>query len=157
MGADRQVRLRAGLWRDHGPEHPDGDGRSSRGALRAAAILFGSVLAVTLAKAFAELLAHALETGERVTRRGWRVAWRHSTPTLAVVNLPTLLFIMAGLGWITVETAVQLAQVVCIVVLMVVGARVGWVIDKRPLPAFAGMLFAGGIGLALALLKYLIH
>jgi hypothetical protein len=123
----------------------------------AAAILFGSVLAVTLAKAFAELLAHALETGERVTRRGWRAAWRHSTPTLAVVNLPTLFFIMAGLGWITVETAVQLAQVVCIVVLMVVGARVGWVIDKRPLPAFAGMLFAGGIGLALALLKYLIH
>lgn len=123
----------------------------------AAAILFGSVLAVTLAKAFAELLAHALDTGERVTGRAWGVAWRHSAPTLAVVNLPTLLFVMAGLGWITVETAVQLAQVVCIVVLMAVGGRVGWVIDKRPWPAIAGTLFAGGIGLSLALLKYLIH
>ena len=33
-----------------------------------AAVLFGSVLAITLAKAFAEMMAHALETGERITR-----------------------------------------------------------------------------------------
>lgn len=122
-----------------------------------AAILFGSVLAVTLAKAFAELLAHAVETGERLTRSAWRSAWRHSAPTLAVVNLPTLMFVAAGLGWIAAETAGFLAQVVCLVVLLAVGGRVGWVIDRRPLPALFGALFAGGIGLALALVKYIIH
>jgi hypothetical protein len=122
-----------------------------------AAILFGSVLAVTLAKAFAELLAHAVDTGERLSRGGWRAAWRHSAPTLAVANLPTLLFVAAGLGWITVETAGPLAQGICVAVLMAVGGRVGWVIDQRPLPALGGALFAGGIGLALALVKYVIH
>jgi len=124
---------------------------------RTAAILFGSVLAVTLAKAFAELLAHALETGDRVTRAGWRVAWQHSLPTLTVVNLPTLLFVASGLGWIPVGIAGQLAQATCIIVLMAVGERVGWVIDGRAMPAVAGALFAGGVGLALALVKYVIH
>ncbi|NKX43295.1 hypothetical protein [Roseicyclus persicicus] len=122
-----------------------------------AAILFGSVLAVTLAKAFAELLAHALDTGERLTRGAWRAAWRHSAPTLAVANLPTLLFVAAGLGWLRVEAAGGLAQGVCVLVLMLVGARVGWVIDRRPLPAIGGAFFAGGIGAALALMKFVIH
>mgnify|MGYP000550182300 CR=1 FL=1 len=48
--------------------------------LKTAAILFGSVLAITLAKAFAELMAHAIETGERITRHVWRAAWNHSHP-----------------------------------------------------------------------------
>lgn len=122
-----------------------------------AAILFGSVLAVTLAKAFAELLAHALDTGERVTRAAWGAAWRHSSPTLAVVNLPTLFFVAAGFGWATVETEGALSQVVCIAILLAVGARVGWVLDRRPLPTLGGALFAGGIGLMLALIKYVIH
>jgi hypothetical protein len=122
-----------------------------------AAILFGSVFAVTLAKAFAELLAHALDTGERMTRAAWRAAWRYSAPTLAVANLPTLLFLAAGLGWVTVETVGALSQVICVGVLMAVGARVGWVLDQRAWPTLGGALFAGGIGLALALVKYVIH
>jgi len=122
-----------------------------------AAILFGSVLAVTLAKAFAELLAHALDTGERLTRAGWRAAWRHSAPTLAVANLPSVFFVLAGLSWVSVEAAGALSQAVCVIVLLAVGARVGWVIDHGPWSAIGGALFAGGIGLALATVKYLIH
>lgn len=122
-----------------------------------AAILFGSVLAITLAKAFAELLAHALESGERLTRMAWRTAWRHSTPTLAVANLPAVLFVVAGAGWLPVETAGGLAQLVCVTVLLLIGARVGWVIDQRPWPSIAGAAFAGGIGVALSAVKYLIH
>jgi hypothetical protein len=122
-----------------------------------AAILFGSVLAVTLAKVFAELVAHALDTGERLTRTAWRAAWRHSSPTLALANLPAALFVLAGLGWITVESAVGLAQLVCVTILLVLGARVGWVIDRRVWPSVGGALFAGGIGAVLAALKYVIH
>jgi hypothetical protein len=122
-----------------------------------AAILFGSVLAVTLAKAFAELLSHAIETGEKLTRAAWRAAWRHSAPTLTVANLPAVLFVGAGLGWLTAEAAGALAQLLCVVILLALGARVGWVIDQRPLPAIGGAFFAGGIGLALAAVKYLIH
>ncbi len=43
-------------------------GSSPGSPLETATVLFGSVLAITLAKAFAELMAHAIETGERITR-----------------------------------------------------------------------------------------
>lgn len=122
-----------------------------------AAVLFGSVLAITLAKAFAELMAHALETGHRIEAGSWGKAWRHSSPTLAVANLPTLCFVFAGLGWISVPMAFTLSQITAVTLLAVLGARVGWVIDRRVMPAVMGALFAGSVGLALAAFKYLIH
>jgi hypothetical protein len=33
-----------------------------------------------------------------MTRGAWRTAWRHSSPTLAVANLPTLFLVCAGIG-----------------------------------------------------------
>ena len=108
-------------------------------------------------KAFAELMAHAIETGERITRHAWRAAWRHSNPTLAVANLPTLLFVAAGLGWLSLELSVLLSHALCIAVLLVLGARAGWVIDGGVVPAALGGLFAGGVGVALSLMKLLIH
>lgn len=125
--------------------------------LKTAAVLFGSLLAITLAKSFAEFLAHGVETGDRLERSAWRKAWSHSYPTLAVANVPTLLCLAAAFSWLTIETAVMLSQVLCIALLILLGARVGWVIDGRPLPALLGALFAGGIGMALAILKVLIH
>lgn len=125
--------------------------------VKTAVVLFGSVLAITLAKAFAELVAHALDSGERVTRHAWRSAWRHSSPTLAMANLPTLFFLAAAAGWVGVDMAILLSQGVCVALLAVLGARVGWVIDGRVTPAVLGGLFAGGIGLALAILKVAIH
>lgn len=122
-----------------------------------AIVLFGSVLAITLAKAFAELLSHALEAGHRQPHGAWRVAWRHSSPTLAVANFPTLLFLAATVGWITLEWAALLSQFVCIALLMLVGARVGWVLDRKPVSAVLGCLFSGGIGLGLAVMKFAIH
>lgn len=125
--------------------------------VKTAVVLFGSVLAITLAKAFAELMAHALESGERITRHAWRSAWHHSAPTLAVANLPTLLFLAAAFGWMNLEVAALLSQSVCIALLVLLGARVGWAIDGKITPAALGGLFAGGIGLALALMKVVIH
>lgn len=125
--------------------------------LKTAAILFGSVLAITLAKAFAELMAHAIETGERITRHVWRAAWHHSSATLAVANVPTLCFIAAAFGWLSSELAVLLSHLVCISLLLVLGARAGWVIDGRIGPAILGGFFAGGIGAALSLMKLLTH
>ncbi len=131
-------------------EHPEAPSKT-------AAILFGSVLAVTLAKAFAELMSHALATGNRLTRDAWRAAWDHSSPTLAMANLPTLLHIGAALGLLSAAGAAVLSQWVCIALLAVLSARVGWVIDGKIMPAVLGGLFAGGIGAALALMKFLIH
>lgn len=131
-------------------DHPDAP-------IKTAIVLFGSIFAITLAKAFAELVANALETGERITRHTWRGAWHHSSPTLAVANLPTLFFLAAAAGWLGTEQAALFSQGVCIALLAFLGARVGWVIDRKFTPALLGGLLAGGLGVALALMKVAIH
>ena len=125
--------------------------------LETAVVLFGSVLAITLAKSFAELLSHALGARERMVRGSWRAAWRHSTSTLAVANVPTALFLAAWQDLIGVETALLLSQVLCVMLLAVLGGRAGWVLDRRWFPALLGAIFAGGIGLLLAIVKHVIH
>ncbi|MEL7261189.1 MAG: hypothetical protein AAGK69_07410 [Pseudomonadota bacterium] len=128
------------------------------GPFEAALVLFGSVLAVTLAKIFAEVLSHSMETGERIlTRNAFWSAWQHSYSTLSVANVPTAFFVLAGLGWLSVETATDLAQVFCVFVLVVLGARVGWVINQSWWLPIAGALFAGSVGVGLAAMKYAIH
>jgi divalent metal cation (Fe/Co/Zn/Cd) transporter len=125
--------------------------------LDTAIVLFGSVLAITLAKAFAELLSHALENRKRISRGSWRAAWHHSSPTLAVANIPTALFLAAWQGWIDAVTVLVLSQVLCVMLLAVLGARAGWVLDRRVVPAMLGAVFAGAVGTLLSLVKYVIH
>ncbi len=123
-----------------------------------AAVLFGSVLAMTLARALAALIAHSIETGERMLRlSAMRAAWRGSHPILFVAHLPTALFIASGLGWLSLATAMFVSQLFCVLILVIFGARVGWVISHGPLLPVLGALFAGGLGCALALLKYAIQ
>ena len=133
-------------------------GETPKAPFEPALVLFGSVLAVTLAKAFSELLSHGLETGERIlTAEAVGTAWAHSHPTLTVANVPTVLFLAAGLGWLTMETATTLSQAFCIVILVGLGARVGWVVAHNWWRPFGGGVFTGGIGSALAHLKYAIR
>lgn len=128
--------------------------RSSKPAI----VLFGSVLAVTLAKVFAEVLAHAMETRERIlTRKAFLSAWRQNHTPLIVAAASTLFFVLAALGWFSIETATGLAQLFCVVVLVVLGARVGWVIDPGWRLSITGALFAGSVGVGLAAMKYAIH
>lgn len=123
-----------------------------------AAVLFGSVLAMTLARALAALIAHSIETGERMLRfPAMREAWRGSHPILFVAHFPTALFLASGLGWLSLEMAMVLSQLFCILILVIFGARVGWVISHGAGLPVLGALFAGGLGSALALLKYVIQ
>lgn len=130
--------------------HPDAP-------LPSAAILFGSVLAISLAKAFAEVMTNAIDKGERITRQSFSHSWDHARTTLVAANLPTLFFVAAEFELWTVHTAVMLSQFYCVLLLMLVGARVGWRLDNAYLSAALGALFAGGVGLALALMKFVIH
>ena len=128
------------------------------GLFEAALVLFGSVLAVTLAKIFAEVLSHGMETGERIlTTKAFGAAWAHSHSTLLVANVPTAIFIAAGLGAFSARAATAIAQAFCVLVLVVLGARVGWVINHSWWLPIGGAVFAGSIGFALALMKYAIH
>lgn len=123
-----------------------------------AAVLFGSVLAMTLARAFAALIAHSIETGERMLRfAAMRSAWRGSHPILFVSHLPTALFLASGFGWLSLQTAVFVSQLFCILILVVFGGRVGWVISHGPWLAIGGALFAGTLGSGLAAMKYVLQ
>jgi len=133
-------------------------GETPKAPFEPALVLFGSVLAMTLAKAFAELLSHAIETGERLlTAKAFQAAWAHSHPTLMVANVPTVSFVAAGLGWLTMDAATTLSQAFCVGILALLGARVGWVISRGWWLSIGGALFAGGLGSALAFMKYAIH
>ncbi len=126
------------------------------GPFEAAIVLFGSVLAVTLAKIFAEVLSHGMDTGERIlTRKAFGAAWQHSHSTLLVVNVPTAMFVLAGSGLLSVPTAIGLSQVFCVLVLL--GARVGWVVNHSWWLPIGGAIFAGSVGVGLAAMKYAIH
>lgn len=122
-----------------------------------AAVLFGSTLAVALAKAFSEILSRALDSGTKITRASWRKAWAHSSPVLVTANLSTALFMAAGFGVLSTDLALILSEASCILFLLALGARVGWVLDRAWLSSFLGALFTGGIGLVLALMKFVIH
>lgn len=125
--------------------------------LETAVVLFGSVLAITFAKAFSEFLGHALQARERMDHQSWRAAWHHSTPILAVANMPTAFFLTAWLGWMAPNTALAASQVLCVSLLSLLGARAGWVLDQRVFPAILGAVFVGGIGFVLSVVKYVIH
>ena len=133
-------------------------GETSEAPFEPALVLFGSILAMTLAKAFSELLSHAIETGERLlTAKAFQAAWAHSHPTLMVANVPTVSFVAAGLGWLTMDAATALSQAFCVGILIVLGARVGWVINHSWWLPIGGVVFAGGLGSALAFMKYVVH
>lgn len=125
--------------------------------LTSAAVLFGSVLAISLAKAFAEVMSNAIDSGERITGSAISASWHHARVTLIAANLPTLLHIAAGFGLWSIETASELSQGYCTAHLMPVGARVGWRVEGRAGTALLGALASGGVGLALAGMKYVLH
>jgi hypothetical protein len=125
--------------------------------LTSAAVLFGSVLAVALAEAFAEVMSNAIAKGERITRQAMFVSWQHTSEVLIAANVPTLLFVASAMEFWSVETSIILSQLYCTALLMLVGGRVGWRLDRSLLSAILGSLFTGVVGAALAIMKFVIH
>lgn len=132
-------------------------GHSATDPIVTAVILFGSILAVTLAKAFAQISADA---AHRRAAFGWAeigAGWHHARPTLLAANIPTLLIAFAATGAYPIDTAMALSQIYAIALLAVYGFSIGWVIYRRVLPGLLHGAFTGAIGLGLALLKFVLH
>ena len=132
-------------------------GHSGEGPLRTAAILFGSILAIVLAETFAKVSSDAVQSRRAF---GWaevRHGWAHSRPTLIAANIPTLLIAAAEMGIYGFDTAIDLAQLAAILLLAIYGYSIGWVIYRRGVPGLLHGAFTGGIGLLLALIKYVLH
>ncbi|WP_341864237.1 hypothetical protein [Gymnodinialimonas sp. 57CJ19] len=132
-------------------------GHSHDGPIQTAGILFGSIFAIVLAETFAKISSDAVAS-RRVF--GWaevRLGWQHSRPTLIAANVPTLLVAGAATGIYGFDVGVGLAEVAAIAMLFVYGYSIGLVIYQRVVPGLLHAAFTGGIGSALAAVKYLLH
>lgn len=125
--------------------------------LSTAFMLFGSVLAITLAKAFAQVSADAVHQRQPFGWEEIRSAWSHSAPTLLAANIPTLLIAGSATGLYTFTTSIWLAEIAAIGLLAVYGYSIGWVIYGRRIPGLLHAAFTSSIGIALSLMKFVIH
>lgn len=119
--------------------------------------LFATVLAVSLAKAYADLASNTLKTGRHANVSMIAASWEHSRTTLIAANGPTLAMLLSAAGLYDATIALILAQLLAIVLLLFYGARIGFRLTGRLIPALLGATLTGGIGLALSLLKNLWH
>ncbi len=124
---------------------------------RVALLLFGSVFAVAVAKAYAEICERMLKSGSPATWADARAVWGHSRTVLLAANGPTLAFALAALGLYSADTALILAQIVAIGLLSWFGGRIGWRIRGTVSGLVFGAVLTGGLGLLVSLLKVLAH
>jgi hypothetical protein len=125
--------------------------------LTSALTLFVTVLAVALAKAYADLAATALSTGAGHSAATVKAAWDHSRTTLLAANGPTLAMLAGAAGAYTDSVAMRLAQACALALLLFYGWRIGWRISGRVMPAALSALGMGAAGLALTALKHAVH
>jgi hypothetical protein len=132
-------------------------GHGNAGPVETAVILFGSIFAIVLAETFAKISADAVQIRQPFGWAELRQGWVHSKPTLIAANIPTLLVAAAASGIYSLETGVILAQISATGLLEIYGYSIGWVIYGRTVPGVLHAAFTSGIGLALALVKFLVH
>ena len=124
---------------------------------RNAALLFGTVLVVALAKAYAEICARMLASGNAATWPDVTAVWRHSRTVLLASNGPTLAFLFAALGLYGGDTALFVAQLLAFGLLGWFGGRIGWRESGRVSGVFVGAAATLGLGVLITTLKVLIH
>ncbi|PVA06777.1 hypothetical protein [Thalassorhabdomicrobium marinisediminis] len=132
-------------------------GHDETDPIKTAVVLFGSIFAIALAESFAKISSDAVQQRKSF---GWaeiRHGWLQSYPTLIAANIPTLLIAAAATGIYTYDTGIALAQISAISLMAVYGYSIGWVIYRRALPGLIHGAFTSGIGIVLALVKYLLH
>lgn len=124
---------------------------------RQALILFGSVFAVALAKAYAEICERMLASGQAAAGADTREVWQHSQTVLPATDGPTLAFALAALGLIGADFALNLAQALTILLLGWFGGRIGWRVAGTATGAIIGAGLTGGAGLMVTAVKFLTH
>lgn len=126
-------------------------------AFRTAVILFGAVIAVAMAKAYAEVCEKMLASGQPAGSADLRSAWAHSRTVLLAANGPALCFLLAGFGLISTNTAFIAAQVVALGAMVYFGGHIGWRVRGTRSAVLVGAAVTALIGLLISSMKYLAH
>lgn len=124
---------------------------------RIALMLFATVLAVVLAKAFAENCQTMLTTGRAAGPADYAASWQHSRTALLAANAPAAAFLLAAFGVYSTQTALLVAQWSALLVLAFFGGRIGWRVRGTVFAMLVGAAVTGGLGLLLSAFKYLVH
>lgn len=100
-------------------------------AWRGAVSLFGTTLAVALIEVYAETIGEMLGTKTRLSRGDLVHIWHDAAPVLAGAQGPTIVLLLSAFGLMSVETAIDIAQLIAFVTLFGYGWRIGQMLDAR--------------------------
>ncbi len=101
------------------------------GAWQGAVILFGTTFAVALIEIYADSIAGLIAREGYFTREHLREVAREAAPVLVVAQGPTICLVLSVFGLVSVERAIDLAQIVALILLFGYGVRVGRLLDHR--------------------------
>lgn len=98
---------------------------SPSGPWRVVVIIVAATCAFAFAKAYASMVAEILSKGEHLTRGTLRSAWREVRPLMVYLQLPTLVFVLSALGFLSLDLAFRVAQAVGVFSLFLAGYSMG--------------------------------
>lgn len=126
-------------------------------ALAAIVTVLGTTFAIALAEAYSETVAEMLVNERKPTAAEFRHLWDEVAPIISSSQPAILLLLLAMFGLFSVETALRIGQYVVIGLLFLYGLRVGHLLHgSLPRQILTGLVMASG-GLAIVLIKALIH
>lgn len=124
---------------------------------RAAVTVFGTTLAIALIEVYAETIGELLGRRDRLARKDLVHFWHDATPVLVGAQGPTIALILSALGVMSVETAIDIAQLVAFATLFAYGWRVGQMLNVPIVRRIVSGLVLVGIGVLLVLIKAAFH
>lgn len=125
--------------------------------LGGAMTLLGATLAIALIDTYAEVIAEALAQEHMVSRIEVREILRSVRPVLLGSQAPTLVFILSALGLWSVETAIQIAQILVLLLLFGYGVQVGRLMHTRWIRQVLSGIILVMIALLIVSIKILFH
>jgi hemolysin III len=93
--------------------------------------LFGTTLAVALVETYAHSIATMLAEEHPLSLHELRDIWHDVAPVLTGAQGPTVPLLLAAFGVISVEYAIDLAQLIAFLLLFGYGWRIGTLLDNR--------------------------
>jgi hypothetical protein len=126
-------------------------------AVKAAATLFGTSLAIALAETYSETIAEMLSQRRNLDLREAGEIWQRARPILFAANVPTAIVVLAVAGLLSVDTALDVAEFAIYASLFIWGTRVGRLLHDSWLRALASGLVTTGIGVLIGLIKVVFH
>lgn len=126
-------------------------------AWRGAITLFGATLAVALLDTYSETIGGILAQERRLSGSEIREIWHDVTPVLVGAQAPTVVLLLSAFGLFPVESAITIAEVVCVLFLFSYGFRVGQLLHEHWLRQLISGLLLAAIGGLIVGIKALFH